>query len=498
MTELRRPIVVEHGSQPLGSYSPSGIDVLIVGTGLAGLTAGIECVRKGHNVRILERNEAINTAGDMFFMGLSATRFFKHWPEMAQEFDSISLHNAWIETFRHCGERMIPPLKVSDRLRAAGLDPDTPPGTFQMRPLVYRMFIRQAERLGIDIQFNKRVVEYWEDDLRQTAGVMTESGEQYEADVVIAADGVGSKSQSLVGGQVRAIRSGRAMWRAAFPICHLDQNPEVKAFFKMHDGETGEEPIIRTWLGPGSYAMTLTRPETMIWVMNHDVTGSERESWNHTVDAEEVLTNMDKGVGTHPWAPIFKELVRATPPKTIVNFELLWRDPKPSWASPGSRVVQIGDAAHSFLPASGNGATQAIEDAISLASCLQIGGRDNIPQSVRVHVRLRFVRTSCAQKLGFANAELLQDTDWGRAKLDPRRAQPRMPRWVWEHDPEPYAYDNYDKVVENIRDGVPLGAESGYPPNYPPGYRYQPWSIDDIMNTLRHGRPVDLGEGNWD
>lgn len=50
-------------SRPVGSYPPSGIDVLIVGTGLAGLTASIECVRKGHNVRVLERNATINTAG---------------------------------------------------------------------------------------------------------------------------------------------------------------------------------------------------------------------------------------------------------------------------------------------------------------------------------------------------------------------------------------------------------------------------------------------------
>lgn len=184
----------------------------------------------------------------MYFMGLSATRFFKHWPEMAKEYDRISLHNAWIETFKHDGTHMIPPLKVADRLRDAGLDPDTPPGTFQMRPLVYKMFVAQVERLGVDIQFGKRVVDYFEDGERQRAGVVTDEGERFEADVVIAADGVGSKSHGLVGGQVRAMSSGRAMWRAAFPKHHLDKDPEVKEFFKMVDGETGEEPIIRTWL----------------------------------------------------------------------------------------------------------------------------------------------------------------------------------------------------------------------------------------------------------
>jgi succinate dehydrogenase/fumarate reductase flavoprotein subunit len=50
-------------SRPVGSYPSTGIDVLIVGTGLAGLVAALECIRKGHSVRVLERNENINTAG---------------------------------------------------------------------------------------------------------------------------------------------------------------------------------------------------------------------------------------------------------------------------------------------------------------------------------------------------------------------------------------------------------------------------------------------------
>jgi hypothetical protein len=72
----------------------------------------------------------------MYFMGLSATRFLRHWPEMKKRYNEISLHNAWIETYRHDGALMLPPQKVSKRLHAAGLDPGNAPGAFQMRPLV--------------------------------------------------------------------------------------------------------------------------------------------------------------------------------------------------------------------------------------------------------------------------------------------------------------------------------------------------------------------------
>ncbi|KAL5119222.1 hypothetical protein ACEQ8H_002933 [Pleosporales sp. CAS-2024a] len=457
-------------SKPVGSYEPTGIDIIIVGTGLAGLVAALECTRKGHNVRVLERNADINTAGDMYFMGLSATRFMKHWPELLAEYKSISLHNAWIETFKHSGEVVIPPKKVADRLRAQGLDPDTPPGEFQMRPLVYKMFVKAVEKLGVAVEFNRKIVEYFEDEQTGKGGCTTEDGTRYEADVVIAADGVGSKSQKLVGGQVRAKPSGRAMWRAAYPREELDKNPKVKEFFKL---QPGNEPI---------------------------VTGTEKENWNHTIDKQEVLDGMDTmpGMEKVKWAPIFKELVETTPPDTIVNFELLWRNPQPSWASPGARVIQIGDAAHSYLPASGNGATQAIEDAISIASCLQIGGKDNIPQSVRIHIRFRFIRNSCAQKLGFSNAELLQDTDWDKVKLDPRRAAPKLPKWVWSHDPEAYAYDNYALSAQSLKRGIDMRDEDAFEPNYPKGYKYEPWSIEQIMDDMRAGKAIDLGSGDWE
>lgn len=50
-------------SAPLHHYPRSGITVLIVGTGFGGLTAALECYRKGHDVRILERNQTTDTSG---------------------------------------------------------------------------------------------------------------------------------------------------------------------------------------------------------------------------------------------------------------------------------------------------------------------------------------------------------------------------------------------------------------------------------------------------
>lgn len=109
----------------------------------------------------------------------------------------------------------------------------------------------------------------------------------------------------------------------------------------------------------------------------------------------------------------------------------------------------------------------------------------------------RFVRTACAQKLGFSNAELLQDTDWDKVKLDPRRAAPKLPSWIFKHDPEAYAYDNYEAAAAAVREGAPVGKDS-FEPNFPPGYEWEAWNIEDIMADVRAGKPVALGSGNWD
>lgn len=108
------------------------------------------------------------------------------------------------------------------------------------------------------------------------------------------------------------------------------------------------------------------------------------------------------------------------------------------------------------------------------------------------------MRNSCAQKLGFSNAELLQDTIWDKVKIDPSRANPKQPKWVYNHDPELYAYENYDKVVESLKMGISLEDDDRIPPNYPPGYKYSPWSMQKIMDEMKNGKPFDLGPGDWD
>jgi 2-polyprenyl-6-methoxyphenol hydroxylase-like FAD-dependent oxidoreductase len=106
------------------------------------------------------------------------------------------------------------------------------------------MLYDQVQRRGIEVVCNKRAVEYFETEGH--GGVVTADGERTEADIIIAADGIGSRAQNLImGEQVRGMYSGHSIFRAAFPIKVAFKDPLVKEHFKLID----ERPVLRAFYG---------------------------------------------------------------------------------------------------------------------------------------------------------------------------------------------------------------------------------------------------------
>lgn len=102
------------------------------------------------------------------------------------------------------------------------------------------------------------------------------------------------------------------------------------------------------------------------------------------------MTAIDKTLeALKDWDPLMTEVIKASPNKQCLDWKLMWRDPQPQWASKGGRLIQLGDAAHPFLPTSASGGTMAMEDAYSLAACLSIGRRENTPFATKVYNKPR-------------------------------------------------------------------------------------------------------------
>lgn len=77
-------------TQSTATYPASGIHILVVGGGIAGLTTALEAVRNGHRVTVLESQPTNDPHGDFFALGPSGTEFLKYWPRLKKQFDEAA------------------------------------------------------------------------------------------------------------------------------------------------------------------------------------------------------------------------------------------------------------------------------------------------------------------------------------------------------------------------------------------------------------------------
>ncbi|KAG2490583.1 hypothetical protein HYH03_010977 [Edaphochlamys debaryana] len=86
-------------------------------------------------------------------------------------------------------------------------------------------------------------------------------------------------------------------------------------------------------------------------------------------------------------------IVEATPEAAIFERAMYDRLPLERWASPGGRVVLLGDSAHAMYPGPGQGARSAFEDAHQLALALEALWPD-VPAALERYQEARIVRAN--------------------------------------------------------------------------------------------------------
>ncbi|KAF7198547.1 FAD-dependent monooxygenase mdpD [Pseudocercospora fuligena] len=463
----------------------NGTSVLISGAGVGGLMAALELWRKGCDVRILERTKTNHTQGDSFNIGQTAIDGLRHWPELQKRNEEIA-YNPLIAYCNHRGERLAGPFDPSSVFSEHAAKREKPLRMYRhSRPKFHAMLLEQLSKVGIEVEYGNEVVDYFEEAETSKAGIIVKDGLRYTADLVVAADGVRSQSWSLVAGQpVPARKSGDAILRTSYPVELALADPIIAERFPLtEEGRT----VIELWTGPDMHVAMWRNEDEMQYAIHRPDPGTSEESWSHKVRPEEALAFTSTIEG---WPEVGNRVIKATPPDLLVDWKLMWREPQPISVSPGGRVVQIGDAAHTFLPSSGNGGTQAIEDAISLAACLTAAGsKENIPDAARVHQLLRFERVSCLQAFGVANLEARNTKKNGG---DNSKARVRFGKWIIDHDPENYANEKYESALAHLKTGAPFKNT-----NIPPGMEYVPWTIDGLIPAHERGEKTVL-DGDWD
>lgn len=412
---------------------PSGIKVLVVGAGFAGLTAAIECDRKGHQVTILEKVAKLKPLGDIISFGQNAGRIFAKWPGVMERFYPI-IHRSNALTYHHWQGEVVTTQFFDDE-KTWGQKVNG------HRAELHQILLDHATERGIDIRLGSNVTDYFETE--EEAGVVCD-GERYTADVVLAAEGVKSRARRIVlGFDDKPQPSGYAVYRAWYSTEQLKQNPLTQRFVQgdSHNG----------WIGRDVHFLVagVKNGAELSWVCTHRDEAEIKESWQFPGKISDVLQVLDG------WAPEVLELVKATPEDRLFDYKLVFRDPLPTFVSPQCRIALIGDAAHPFLPTSIQGASQAMEDGVVAAACLDKAGKDKVVEAMRVFEKIRYERVHKIQATGVSTRDRWHKVDWDAVRQDPTLLHLKREPWILGFDAEENAYAEYDKVRDSLGSVMP-------------------------------------------
>jgi len=198
-------------------------------------------------------------------------------------------------------------------------------------------------------------------------------GKEFEADILIGADGIQSTVRKSLFGNEAPRFTGNMCWRMLIP------------FDKPQFGLV--TPDSSFWLGPKGHVVTyyVSAGKAVNVVAIRETEAWVEESWNVPSNREELLA------GYPGWHPNVLKLFSLA--EHVFKWGLFDRDPMTTWTA--GRIALLGDAAHPMLPFLSQGAAMAIEDGYVLGSVLA-DGADPVA-ALKRYERLRLPRTSRVQ-----------------------------------------------------------------------------------------------------
>jgi 2-polyprenyl-6-methoxyphenol hydroxylase-like FAD-dependent oxidoreductase len=227
---------------------------------------------------------------------------------------------------------------------------------------------------------NKRAVGFEQD--KEGVRVRFAQGEAMQADVLVGADGLHSVIRTQLVGAARPRYAGYTAWRGvtSFPL-----------------GQRDAQTTFETWGAGKRFGMIpLTRGRICWFAVANAPEGARVEEPEQ--EKQKVLELVSS---CH--APA-QAVIAATKASAILRTDLYDRPPLSSWSQ--GRVTLVGDAAHPMTPNLGQGACQAIEDALMLAACLS--SEPTIHAALRRYEALRMRRANTIVRRSWQQGRIAQ------------------------------------------------------------------------------------------
>jgi 2-polyprenyl-6-methoxyphenol hydroxylase-like FAD-dependent oxidoreductase len=345
-------------------------EALIVGAGIGGLAAAVALRRAGWNVRVFERASSPRELGFALLLAPNAMHAL-----VELDLGDKVRHGGFVPT---SGEMRRPDGTVLRRFDIASvralLDEDT---VCILRPVLHGVLLDAVGRAAVDLE--SPAVGF----VTHPEGVQVKlaDGRTAEGKILVGADGVASAIRTQLHPEEPPPRASGLL---AIRGVARDVVPHLS-------GASGAQ-----YFGRGFEAGVARAGEREVY-------------WYLSIKAAHVTGPRDAmPVAEHCAAQFhepFRAIVRATPSEDLRLDELFERDPISPWGR--GAVTLLGDAAHPMLPHAGQGAAQALEDAVVLGSSLR-GIRDHsgIEAALRRYERVRIPRTRAVVALARRNARM--------------------------------------------------------------------------------------------
>jgi 2-polyprenyl-6-methoxyphenol hydroxylase-like FAD-dependent oxidoreductase len=333
---------------------------IVIGAGIGGLSAAIALRRAGVETVVFERARELREIGAGISLTANATRALNELV-LADVLSGIGtpIEVAAIRTWRGEVLSRIPVWQLSERVGAKTAAVHRADLQVELLRKLGEGVVRTGAACTSFEQASKGVRAFFAD------------GTAEGGDLLVGADGLHSKIREGLSNDGAPRYAGYTTWRAVV-------TPENELV------PTGE--ALEVWGRGVRFICAQVGRGRVYWAVSKNAPEEERDVSVEGV--KDVLLDLCAG-----WLEPVEDLISATNASTILRTDVYDRDPpNKRWGE--GRVTLLGDAAHPMTPDLGQGACQAIEDAVALANHLSRQTTGDVAAVLELYETRRVRRTA--------------------------------------------------------------------------------------------------------
>ncbi|KAB8077001.1 hypothetical protein BDV29DRAFT_154088 [Aspergillus leporis] len=352
--------------------SPSPLSIIIIGAGIAGLSAAIGLSKQGHHVIILEKSKFARETGAALHVPPNCTAMLRWMDVDPKEFGGTLLEQ--FHLYDASGN-----LKYQKDFSDIRMVP-RPPSHFHN--YLKERLLQTAATLYLGCKITHV------NSKGERPSVTLDGGREYTCDLLLGADGVHSMLRNhIVPNHPSPFPVGKSAFRWLLPTEDLKKHDTTKDVL-------GDLGVFIEWAADDrrlvAYPCSDSKIFNLCGFMPTTESGRCGEGWQAVGDKSALAK------GFSEFAPSVRRLIEAAGDDLKV-WELFDMERLPTWVS--GRAALVGDSAHPFQPYMGQGAAMAIEDALSIATLLPLGTKaKDIPAQLELYEKSRQPRIDYVMK----------------------------------------------------------------------------------------------------